>query len=132
MRIDWSLLLLATPLMPPMVPALGAPNGVADPRPPMPCGVLDALLAGVEGDDPRPSGAVCPPRPGWLSRPDVPAPAAAPTGNGTKSSFVIGSLYFFRRYRSRTSTSMFGGYALAVLRWNSAIAWTYCIPRKTS
>ncbi len=27
---------------------------------------------------------------------------------------------------------MFGGYALAVLRWNSAIAWTYCIPRKTS
>jgi len=27
---------------------------------------------------------------------------------------------------------MFGGYALAVLRWKSAIAWTYCIPRKTS
>src|SRR5580765_3081687 len=129
MRIDWSLLLLATPLMPPMVPALGVPNGVADPRPPMPC-VLDALLPGVAGGDPRPSGAVCPPRPpGWLSRPDVPAPAAAPTGKGTKSSFVIGSLYFLRRYRSRTSRSMFGGYALAVLRWKSAIACTYCIPR---
>src|SRR6185369_15245401 len=123
MRIDWSLLLLATPLMPPMVPALGVPNDVADPRPPTPCGGLDGLPPGVDGSDPRPSAPVGPPRPpGWLSRPDGAAPAEAPTGNGTKSSFVIGSLYFLRRYRSRTSRSMFGGYALAVLRWKSAIA----------
>src|SRR4029453_11912209 len=121
MVMDWSFLLLATPLMPPMVPALGGPNGVAVPRPPAPCDVFGALLPGADGSEPRAAGAVCPPRPpGWLSRPGVPPPAAAPTGNGTKSSFVIGSLYFFRRYRSRTSRSMFGGYALAALRWNRA------------
>src|SRR5437867_66422 len=126
MRMDWSLLLLATPLMPPIVPALGVPNGVADPRPPTPCGVFDALLLNdAGGSEPRPvedPADGCPPRPpGWL------APAgAAPTGSGTKSSFVIGSLYFLRRYRSRTSRSIFGGYAFAVFRWNSAMAWTYC------
>src|SRR5262245_25073335 len=106
MRMDWSLLLLATPLMPPMVPALGAPNGVAEPpRPPKPCGIVDALrpwIGSIPGSELRPSldgPEPCPPRPpGWLSRPDVPGAATAPTGSGTKSSLVIGSLYFFRKY----------------------------------
>src|SRR5213593_1255109 len=125
MRMDWSLLLLATPLMPPMVPALGAPNGAADPRPPAACGGLDVILDVCSGPALRPPGDAadaCPPRPpAWPAAAPAP-PGAAPTGKGTKSSLVIGSLYFFRRYRSRTSRSTFGGYALAVLRWNRAMA----------
>src|SRR5436190_24261462 len=116
MRMDCSLLLLATPLMPPIVPALGAPNGVAVPRPPGPCG---APVAAVPGVRPLPAGLVVlagPPRPpGWLAAAPAP-PGAAPTGSGVKSSFVIGSLYFLRRYRSRTRRSIFGGNAFAVLR----------------
>src|SRR5438105_13777709 len=112
MRMDLSLLLLATPLTPPIVPALGAPNGVAVPWRPPPACVLSVVIGGVEPDGPR---AVDPGPPCW---PAPALPGAAPTGRGRKSSFVIGSLYFLRRYRSRTRRSIFGGYALAVLRWN--------------
>src|SRR5882672_9000621 len=122
MRMDLSLLLLATPLMPPIVPALGAPNGVADPCRPPPAGwVLRVCVGGVEPVCPRPPAAA-PGPPCW---PAPAPPGAAPTGSGRKSSFVIGSLYFLRRYRSRTRRSIFGGYALAVFRWKSAIACTY-------
>src|SRR5258705_5255626 len=103
--MDLSLLLLATPLMPPTAPALGAPNGVGvEPwRPPVAgVGEVWGLLPGaVEGVCPRP---VVPGAPCW---PAPPPPGAAPTGSGTKSSFVIGSLYFLRRDGSRTSRSMF-------------------------
>src|SRR3954466_14018003 len=107
MRMDLSLLLLATPLTPPMVPALGAPNGDADPRPPAPCGVLDCTPdPNVDAPAPvwpRPVEAVPPPGalalvpglPGVAEPPDAPVPpGTAPTGRGTKSSSVIGSLNF--------------------------------------
>ena len=49
-----------------------------------------------------------------------------------KSSFVIGSLNFFRRNRCSTRMSTFGGYAFANLRWYRPTACAYCRPRKTS
>src|ERR1051325_2962143 len=106
MRIDFSLLLLATPLTPPVVPALGWPNGVADPWRPLPACVVSVVMGDpddVDPDCPRPAvapGVCCP-------APTPPGPA--PTGSGRKSSFVIGSLNFLRRYRSRTRRSIFGG-----------------------
>src|SRR5260221_2507031 len=111
MRMDLSLLLLATPLMPPTAPALGVPNGVGvDPwRPPPTCG-FEVWRPPVAGEPVCPRAAV-PGPPCW---PAPTPPGAAPTGSGRKSSFVIGSLYFLRRYPSRTMRSIFGGYAFAV------------------
>src|SRR4051794_26226398 len=107
MRIDFSLLLLATPLMPPMVPALGVPKGVAEPWRPPPAWAPPACAPGagvglVDPGWPRPA-------PGALDDEAPAPPGAAPTGSGRKSSFVIGSLYFLRRYRSRTRRSILGG-----------------------
>src|SRR6266542_3585975 len=124
MRRDLSLLLLATPMMPPAAATPAAPIGDvpigAVARPPVAPPVAPGVVV-APAPAPVP-GAACPPR--------CPRPAAefAPCWAAVriwKSPPVIGSLYFLRRNRWSTSRSMLGGNALAVFLWNSAIAWTY-------
>src|SRR3989338_3636119 len=99
MRIDAALLALVTPMMPP--------------RPPV---TADTGWPGSEGGAaPRPPCV----DPGALT-------AACAAGIGTKSSLVMGSLYFFRRNRSWTRKSSVGGGVLAYLRPKSPIARVYC------
>src|SRR5947207_5988116 len=108
MRIDVALLALVTPTMP-------------APRPPL--GTSGWLRVGVVG---WPGG---PPRPPWVD-PGV-AITLAPAGIGTKSPLVIGSLYFFRRKCSWTSTSRVGGGVFAYFRSKRPMALAYCWPRNT-
>src|SRR5262245_61307552 len=136
--MDLSLLLLVTPMTPPTPPP-GCPP-IGDDRPPEEMPPSELVPGDVLGDMPRPAvvvpGAPCCPRPGAVvpvGWPGVALPGTDwPATSGTNSSFVIGSLNFLRRNRCSTSTSMFGGNALAYLRWNRVIAWTYWLPRKTS
>src|SRR5262245_11463318 len=111
MRIDASLLLLVTPLMPAVV-WTPVPPGV-DPRPvagavPRP-GCVDDDGPAV-GDVPPPGPLA--PRPPAADVPEFCVPprpdpgSPCPTGIGAKSSLVIGSLYFLRRKRCSTSTLM--------------------------
>ena len=58
--------------------------------------------------------------------------AVRAAGTGTKSAFVIGSLYFFLRNFSWTNTSSVGGGVLAYFFSKSPIARVYCRPRKRS
>src|SRR5512142_1654008 len=101
MRIDLSLLLLATPMTPPVTPP-----AMLEPNPP------DAVVP--SGREVPPAGGAVGVAPGReaVAEP-LPGVVPWPCASGTKSSFVIGSLYFLRRNFSRTRTSRFGGYALA-------------------
>ncbi len=104
------MLLLATPMMPPTTP----PGWVPGPLLP-PGGVV--CLPVVEPREGDPGCAPLVPSPWRTNR---------------KSSPVIGSLYFLRRYFWSTSSSTFGGRAPGILRWNNSMARAYCLPRKTS
>src|SRR5919108_5654298 len=99
--MDFSLLLLATPMTPPTGPAPGVPIGEI-PRGVPPAG---AAVPGFgtpalpRGPDPGDVGCV----PG-VAAPGAPAPGApCPASSGWKSPPVIGSLNFFRRKRCSTS-----------------------------
>src|SRR5437773_11891612 len=101
--MDLSLLLLATPVMPPIGPAPGDPIGEV-PRPAPWGAVCGALMDGVPpGAPPRAPGAATPAAlaTAWLAR------------TTSKSWPVIGSLYFLRRNRCSTSTSRLGGWVFA-------------------
>src|ERR1051326_4840730 len=114
--MDLSLLLLVTPMMPPPGPP---------PTPPGRAAVCVPAVTALVGAWPRPGeavGLVDAPRPDCCPAGALDAPWPWPARMGTKSSFVIGSLYFLRRNRSVTSTSRFGGKAFAYLRWNRPIA----------
>src|SRR4051812_3884614 len=126
--MDVSLLLLATPLMPPDGPEPGVPGapvaGVVAGAPVVGRGPVGGLPWAGEAVWPG-LAAVCEPAPGV-------AAAAWVCRSGTKSLLVIGSLYFFRRNFCSTRTSRFGGNALAYFFWNRPIARAYCSPRNTS
>src|SRR5205809_1721966 len=124
MRMDCSLLLLTTAYTPPTPPLVAPPTpGVAPPGAPPRWGVT--VLRGDVRDD---VGA--PPRcaPGGWVEPGV----FWPIFTTTKSSPVIGSLYFFRRTCSWSSTSIVGGVVPGpCLRLNSIRARPYSSPQMT-
>src|SRR5882762_1449502 len=105
--MDVSLLLLVTPVMPPVGPAPGVPTPPAE-------GVVGVVpvagrgpVAGLRwvGEVVWPGRvAVCEPLPGVVAVPWL-------CSSGTKSLLVTGSLYFFRRNFWSTSRSRFGGNA---------------------
>ena len=105
----------------------GAPN-VELPRPGCVAVADKPPARPAVGEDPA---GDWPLRPG-ICEPPAPGMICCPKATVAKSSPVIGSLYFLRMNRCSTSTLRFGGYAPTYFRWNSPIAWTYCLPRKTS
>src|SRR5437762_13485200 len=114
--MDLSLLLLITPMIPaPPPPVVGVPAPKVEPGPRPAVG---------PGEDSRPPVSDCR-CPRWPAGAEIPGVPCCPAGIGWKSVFVIGSLNFLRRNRSRTRTSMFGGNWFAYLREKSVIAWTY-------
>src|SRR6266516_5003080 len=120
--MDLSLLLLITPMIPaPPPPVVGvpAPAVEAGPRP----AVGPGEDSRPPGEDSRPPVSDCR-CPRWPAGAEIPGVPCCPAGIGWKSVFVIGSLNFLRRNRSRTRTSMFGGNAFAYLREKSVIACT--------
>src|SRR5213083_1127604 len=126
--MDVSLLLLATPVMPPVGPAPGVPmppgEGVVGVVPVVGRGPVAGLLWIGVGVWPG-RWAVCEPLPGVAAVP-------WPCNSGMKSLLVIGSLYFLRRNFWSTSRSRFGGNALAYFFWKSPMARAYCSPRNTN
>src|SRR3954470_20528548 len=106
--MDFSLLLLVTPMMPPAAaPVAGVPIGDV-PSGRAPAGPADgALVCGAVApgvDAPPPGAPLMPPVAPWFSV------------SGWNSPFVIGSLYFLRRKRWSTRTSSDGGLAFPNLR----------------
>ena len=150
--MDLSLLLLTTPMMPATPPAPGVllpPGPVVenvDPGDPGETGVVPPVVVPPVVVPPRPAADEVPPRPdvvfvdgcefswpGPLTTRSWSVPGTTcPAPSGWKSSFVMGSLNFFRRNRCSYRVSMFGGYAFMYFRWNKPIACTYCVPRKIS
>src|SRR5262245_22757047 len=109
--MDFSLLLLVTPMTPPIPPAPGVPTGDIPGR--EAAGAV-AVTVGVPAPRPTPPGRGAAPAagfaPGAPGAPPAPGPAC-PAASTWKSSLVIGSLNFLRRNRFSTRVSMFGGNA---------------------